>query len=54
MEVTKVRVEQKSNGVPDLKHNHYTTSSTPIGWETGFFIRTAWCHETKCSTGGTI
>jgi len=29
-EVTKVRVELKNNGIPDVKHNHYATSSTLI------------------------
>jgi len=30
MEVAKVRVKLKSNGIPGLKHNHYATSSTPM------------------------
>jgi len=29
-EVAKVRDEPKSNGIPDLQHNKYATSSTPI------------------------
>jgi len=29
-EVAKVKVELKSNGIPDVKHNRYATSSTPI------------------------
>jgi len=29
-EVAKVGVEPKSNGIPDLKHNHYARSSTLI------------------------
>ena len=29
-EVTKVRVELKSNGIPDVKHNHYATISMLI------------------------
>jgi len=29
-EVTKVRVELKNNGIPNVKDNHYATSSTPI------------------------
>ena len=28
-EVARVRVEPKSNGILDLKHNHYATSSIP-------------------------
>jgi len=49
-----VRVELKINGISDLKHNHYTTSSMPIAWQTNLFIRIASCHETECSSGGTI
>jgi len=29
-EVAKVKVELKSNGVPDVKHNCYATNSMPI------------------------
>jgi len=29
-EVAKVRTELKSNGIPNVKHNCYTMSSTPI------------------------
>jgi len=29
-EVTKVKVELKSNGIPNVKHNRYATSSMPI------------------------
>jgi len=29
-EVAKVRVEPKSNTIPDLQHNHYAKSSRPI------------------------
>ena len=28
-DVAKVRVEPKSNGIPDVKHNRYANSSTP-------------------------
>jgi len=52
--VTKVRVKLKSSGIPDVKHNHYATSSMPIAWQTDLFIWIASCHETECSTGGTI
>ena len=52
-EVAKVGVEPKSNGIPDLKHNRYATSSTSIVYQTDL-IRIASCHETECSTGGTI
>ena len=53
-ELAKVRVELKSNCIPDVKHNRYTTSSMPIAWQTDLFIRIASCHETECSSGGTI
>ena len=49
-----MRVEPKSNGIPDLKHNHYAMISTPIAWHTDLFIQIASCHETEYSTGGTI
>jgi len=29
-EATKVKVELKSNGIPNVKHNRYATSSMPI------------------------
>jgi len=29
-EVTEVRSKPKTNGTIDMKHNHYTMSSTPI------------------------
>jgi len=54
MEVAKVRVEPKSHRIPDLKHYHYTTSSTPIAWQTDLFIEIASCHETECATAGAI
>jgi len=54
-EVAKVRVELRSNGIPDVKHNYYATSSTPIAWWwTDLFIWIPLCHETECSTGGRI
>jgi len=53
-EVTKVRVELKSNGMPDVKHNCCATSSTPVALQTDLFIRIASCHEIECSTGGKI
>jgi len=53
-EVAKVKVELKSNGVPDLKHNCYATNSMPIAWQTDLFIRITSWHKTECSTGGTI
>ena len=46
-EVAKVRVQPKSNGVPDLKHNHCATNSMPIAWQTDLFIWIASCHETR-------
>jgi len=39
-----VKVEPKSNGISDFKHNYYATSSTPIAWQTDLFIRIASCH----------
>ena len=53
-EVTKVRVKPKSNDISDFKHNHYTTSSMPIEWQSDLFIRIASCHETECWTDSTI
>jgi len=44
-EVAKVRVKSNSNGIPDLKHNHYARSNTPTAWQTDVFIRIASCHE---------
>jgi len=49
-----VRAEPKSNGIPDVKHNCYATSSTVLGCYTDLFIRIVSCHETECSTGAKI
>jgi len=49
-----VRVELKSNGIADMKHNRYAKSSMALVCQTDLFIQIASCHETKCSTGGTI
>ena len=49
-----MRVKLKSNGIPDVKHNSYATSSKPIAWQTELFIRIASCHKSECSTGSTI
>jgi len=51
--VAKVRVEPKSNGIPDVKHNHYATSNTAIAWQIDLFILIASrlqspCHKTEC------
>jgi len=47
--IAKVRVELTSNGTPDLKHNHYTTSSTPIAWQTDIFFE--FWYTTKPNVG---
>jgi len=36
-----VRFKPKTNGILDMKHNHYTMSSTLIAWQTDLFIRIA-------------
>jgi len=53
-DIAKVRVEPKRNDVPDVKHNCYATSSTPMAWKTDLFIRLASYHEIESSTDGTI
>jgi len=46
-EVTKVRVQLKSNDIPDVKHNCYAMSSTPIAWQTDLFIRIALAYALR-------
>ena len=53
-----MRFEPKSNGIRDLKHNHwqYITSSMLVALQTEVFIQIAscQCHKTESSTGRTI
>jgi len=49
-----VRVEPKSNGIPDVKHNRYPTINTVNVCQTDLFIWIASCHKTESATGGTI
>jgi len=43
----KVEKFSKTNGILDMKHNHYTMSSTEIAWQTDLFIQIAsdWQHN---------
>jgi len=49
-----VRVKPKSSGIQDVKHNRYATRSMALVCQTDLFIRIESCHESECSTGGTI
>ena len=49
-----MRVEPKSSSIADMKHNRYATSRMSLVCQTDLVIRIASCHETECSTGGTI
>jgi len=44
-----VRVEPKSNGIPDLKHNHYdyAMSSMLMAWQTQLTFSFEFRHATR-------
>jgi len=57
-EVTKVRFKLKTNGMLDMKHNHYTMSSTLtlIARQTDLFIQIVsdWWHNSSSGSVATI
>jgi len=54
MKVCKARVKLPTIGIAAVTPNHYTMSTTACSWQSDLFLCIASCHETECSTGGTI